>query len=197
MKKIILFLSLYTYLFSQSSTSYSTIFNERLGVFPNIITYENLTKSSPYYAFEGFYNVIGSKCAQIEARFGYNMAFNDHDYLCPYLAGGWLKGFKNDCKKENIFYHANIFFGALGLTYNHEILSIFHLGFRSELLLGSKVKHGKNNLTYGFEGRVPITFLYGHKGKYDLRFEPFAIFMSEKQSSNDLYGLLISLGFKF
>lgn len=193
MKKIILFHLLFLSTIGAQSHDYTNTYDQRMGIFPNFCTYEKLTNSSIYYCFEGFYNVIGSRCAQIETRLGYNMMCNDNDYLCPYLSAGWLKGYKND----NLFKKANIFFGALGLAYDHEILSIFHIGFRSELLLGSKIKDSKNNLIYGFEGRIPITFYFGEKRKFDFRLEPFAIFLNEKTHSSDLWGLLFNLGYKY
>jgi hypothetical protein len=194
MKKIILFTVLFGSIVA-ATPAYS--YKNRIGLLPNIASFEHLQKNDLYYALEGFYNLIGTKCAQAEARIGYNFDFKDTDYLCPYFATGWLKGFRKTCDENNLFDHANIFFGALGLCYDHEILSIFHVGFRSELLMGSFMKNSQNELTYGFEGRVPMTFLFGSKGRCDFRFEPFAIFLSKKDRSSDLWGLLLSFGYKY
>lgn len=197
MKKIFLFYLILADLCSYSTSSYIKNYDNRLALFPNFFSYDNIKKESLYYALEGFYNLIGSQCAQTELRIGYNMVVGDNDYFCPYLCGGWLKSFKNDVIKNNFLNRANIFFGGLGLCYDHEILSIFHVGFRSELLIGSSIKKSTHCFTYGFEGRLPITFYFGHKGKYDFRLEPFAIFLSTNNGSSDLWGLIANFGYKF
>lgn len=197
MKKIFLCFFFQTLLLADTSSYYIKNYENRVALFPNFLTYEKIANASLYYSFEGFYNIIGSRCAQIETRIGYNMNFKNNDYFCPYVAGGWLKSFHSTCAKNNTLDQLSLFFGGLGLCYDHEILSIFHIGFRSEILLGSSVKAKKDHLTYGFEGRVPLTFYFGHKGKYDFRLEPFAIFLSNNNTSCDLWGLILSLGYKF
>lgn len=195
MKKIILFYILSSVILSNLTGKEYNQFDHRIGLFPNFFSYEKIKKESLYLGAEGFYNVIGSRFAQVEARLGYNLSMQGNDLLCPYAGVGWLKSFSKPNLKDCHFPYGQMFFGSLGLSYNHELLSIFYLGFRSEILLGSATN--KNNFTYGFEGRIPITFLFGHKGKFDFRLEPFAIFLSEKSISSDFYGLLLSMGFKF
>lgn len=172
----------------------ATSFDYRVSASANYLSFEKIAPSTLYLGFEGFYNLIGSRIAELEARIGYNLKYNNNDYLCPYVGGGVFKSFSNSCLEKHKEFKKSAFgYGSLGLFYDHQILSIFHLGFRSELMLGSQ----NNELIYGFQGRIPVCFLFGGKQAFDLRFEPFAIFFSKKETSFDFYGLLILLGYKF
>jgi hypothetical protein len=137
---------------------------------------------------------------EAEFRLGYNFFYNGRDHLTPFIGGGVFKDWTKiriHHKRRELPY---LGYGTIGLLYDHEFNSIFTLGTNIKGILGGEtsskyVRWGSPVI--GFDISVPITFRFGHKRHWDIRIEPFDIYLHGSESSRNYVGGRSTIGYRF
>lgn len=166
--------------------------------------YERIKNDAFYVAAEAFF--VRSKKSHIllnsELRMGYNYFFDQKDHLSPFVGMGHIKDF--------YFHHHNhllrlrhkpgVAYGALGFLYVHEFNSVFNLGINGKAILGAPVSKKHFNWgapVIGVQFTVPITFRFGCHRHWDLRLEPFNLYLHGSKAVEDYSGCITTLGYRF
>lgn len=195
-------------------------YNNRIAVFSvNHLLYERIKPNGIYAAVDIWATWAGTTVknektkfdhwfSEAEYRMGYNFFLNGRDHITPIAGIGFLKSDKDfESSWDN---HRNykptkykipgvVYFTA-GFMYNHEFNSILNLGFNLKGLIGGG---GSNDYfrwgsaISGFDVSVPISFRFGPKRHWDLRLEPFNIFLISKDNWVNTFGGRGTLGYRF
>jgi hypothetical protein len=147
-----------------------------------------------------------------EFRMGYNYFYNGRDHVTPFLGVGVIK----DYRKEEISYHTRVSgvlvshhrklekpavaYGVFGLLYDHEFNSVFNLGVNFKGLVGGAVNTHHidwGSPVGGIDVSVPITFRFGNKRHWDIRLEPFDIYLHGSHLSRNYFGGRSTIGYRF
>jgi hypothetical protein len=208
---------------SKASTAEKTPFIEyhnRFAVFTfNHQVYERIKPDAFYVGLEGWIteSMVTNKnhsalIAEGECRLGYNLFYNGRDHLTPFIGGGVFQDLEkyhvHRVERRNdgnlwllISRHKLplIGYGTLGVLYDHEFNSIFTLGMNVKGILGgSKHSHLEwGSPIFGVDGALPITFRFGNKRHWDLRMEPFDIYLHGSKISRNYLGFRSSFGYRF
>jgi len=135
-----------------------------------------------------------------ELRMGYNFFFNQRDHLTPFAAAGYIEDFHVHHHPLRWHHKPGIVYGALGFLYNHEFTSVFNLGLNGKILAGSPVSHKHfkwGSPVIGIQVGVPFTFRFGRDRHWDLRLEPFNLYLRGSKASEDYSGCITTLGYRF
>jgi hypothetical protein len=172
--------------------------------------YERIQKDYLYAAILGWisYDYLSSgDCwlVQGEARIGYSFNF-ERTSLIPFLGGGYLDDFKishdherrylKPIKEQSLEYA----FGSYGLLINHSFNPLFDLGLNLKGMIGigtiGSKKHS-NRWAFGLDVGLPFGFNFGYQRRFDIRFEPFFIFLKSKYDESNYLGQRLFVGYKF
>lgn len=210
----------------ESEKNNKTLYHEyhnRVSVFSaNHILYERIKPNGIYVGIDlwdtwvastGLKNHKTNFChylAEAELRIGYSFFLNGRDYIRPILGLGELKSgaefkeksFDNQhhCFTQHKFTIPPVAYLTGGFMYEHEFNSIFNLGFNLKGIIGLS---GSNEYlkwkapVVGFDASLPITFRFGHKRHWDLRLEPFNIFLIGDKNWVNSFGGRGTVGYRF
>ncbi|MBS0652440.1 MAG: hypothetical protein JSR39_02810 [Verrucomicrobia bacterium] len=193
-------------LLAQADTSEATQFvqyNNRAVMFiPFHQCYERIKNDAFYVGAEAF--LVGSDKNHVllntELRMGYNFFFNQRDHLTPFAGAGYVEDFHVRHHPLQLHHRPGIAYGTAGFLYTHEFTSIFNLGLNAKILMGSPVskKHFNwGSYVIGTQVGVPITFRFGRDRHWDLRLEPFNLYLHGSKASKDYSGCITTLGYRF
>lgn len=191
-------------------------YHNRMAVFgPAHQVYERIKTDAFYTGVEAWLvNVITSKShhwllGEAEFRMGYNYFYNGRDHVTPFVGVGALKNYRArncDCSvwgKDTNHHFVKlplVAYGVLGFLYDHEFNSIFNLGLNLKGMIGggvNKKNHDWGSPIYGLDASLPITFRFGHKRHWDIRIEPFDIYLHGKHVQVNYFGFRSTLGYRF
>jgi hypothetical protein len=173
--------------------------------------YERIKDDALYFALLAWIspNYLSKSDAWLvegEARLGYNFAFKNHTTLTPYIGGGYLDDLKKSHRHERRFlrhlkeHTLEYGFGSFGLCVMHSFNDLFGLGFNAKGMVGKGTIGSfvhNNQWTYGFDLGLPLSFSFGHMRRYDIRYEPFYIFLKSKHDESSYLGNRLFVGVKF
>lgn len=173
--------------------------------------YERIKDNALYFALLGWIspNYLSDSDAWLvegEARLGYNFSFKNQTSLTPYIGGGYLDDIKKSHQHERRFlrhlkeHTLEYGFLSCGLNVAHMFNPLFGLGLNAKGMvgkgtIGSQIHN--NQWAYGFDLGLPLNFSFGRWRRYDIRFEPFYIFLKSKHDESSYLGNRIFIGVKF
>jgi hypothetical protein len=166
------------------------------------------------YALANGGSHVDQLIGEAELRMGYNYFFNGRDHVTPFVGVGVFKDFRVEHVNHvtyrigSVVFHDHdniikpaVVYGVFGLLYDHEFNSFFTLGANFKGMVGgaaSKKKHFKwGNPVGGIDVALPITFRFGPKRHWDIRLEPFDIFMHGTHISRNYFGSRCTVGYRF
>lgn len=198
-------------------------YHNRIAVFgPLHQVYERTKTDAFYVGIETWYlpviSTSGGKdhqrwIGEAELRMGFNYFYNGRDHVTPFLGVGAFKDFGKE-EHETRFLRGGVvvrrerhsdvkgvvLYGAFGLLYDHEFNSVFNLGLTVKGIVGGTVNHTDINWgspVGGVDVSLPITFRFGHKKRWDIRLEPFDIYLHGTKISRNYFGSRSTVGFRF
>lgn len=193
-------------------------YHNRIAVFtPWHQAYERIQTDAFYVGFEWWaVPAISSKTKhghdelimESELRMGYNYFYNGVDHVTPFVGVGYFK----DLRKEHGWFwddkhhrhhegqKAGIVYGVFGFLYDHEFNSVFTMGVNLKGIIGGPVNHKHHHwgsVVGGVDVSVPITFRFGPKRHWDIRLEPFDIYLHGSELSRNYFGGRSTIGYRF
>lgn len=152
--------------------------------------------------------------AEAEFRLGYNYFYNGRDHFTPILGGGvfkdtskyWIHTWGWDYYRGSYSYDSPDYhlpwlgYGTVGFLYNHEFNSIFNLGANLKGILGGGISSEYmkwGSVVLGFDIAFPFTFRFGHKRHWDIRLEPFNIYLHGSHNSRNYVGGRSTIAYRF
>src|SRR5581483_1865487 len=183
--------------------------HNRIAVF-NIehLTYERIKTDSLYAGVESWFLPVATKhhhhhhsqyLFEGEFRMGYNFFWNGRDHFTPLAGVGYLQQFhRTDGKIRHD--KPGIVYGTFGFLYDHEFTKTFNLGVNLKGLLGGPVSENRfewGNPVAGIDISLPITFRFGYQRRWDIRLEPFDIYLHGSKNSCNYFGGRSTVGFRF
>lgn len=192
-------------------------YHNRISVFaPNHIMYERIKPNSLYAGVDAWATWAGTTLkdnktsydhylAEFEFRLGYSFFLNGRDYIRPILGLGVIKSetdfeYHWNHKKHSTFKLPAVAYLTGGFMYEHEFNSIFNLGVNLKGIIGGG---GSNSyvdwggVVSGFDVSLPITFRFGRDRHWDLRLEPFNIFLIGSKTWANSFGGRGTFGYRF
>jgi len=196
-------------------------YNNRIVVFSiNHLAYERIKPNAFYTGIEGWGVLDGRIWAwalddhfllEGEYRAGYNFFWNGRDHFTPIAGIGFFKDF------QKLYHHgrrqsrSGIVYGTIGFLYDHEFTSVFNLGLNVKGILGGPVerkKQGDWGCLRDWEGdwgspiggvdvSLPITFRFGYQRHWDIRIEPFDIYLRGSKNDFNYVGFRNTVGYRF
>ncbi len=197
-------------------------YDNRIGVFyPMNLVYERIKTDAFYFGIEAWATYVLSNdkghsnrfLGDAEIRMGYNYFYNKRDHITPFVGAGVIKDFCKERSETRFFFNGTfvrsehhyyqkspVVYGVFGLLYDHEFNSIFNLGVNFKGLIGGGV--GSNHKNWGstvggIDVSLPITFRFGYHRHWDLRLEPFYIYLNSSHFSRNYFGGRGTLGYRF
>jgi hypothetical protein len=179
-------------------------YHNRIAVFcPNHLVYER-TKTDAFYVGVEIWrafalghrrNVVG----EAELRMGYNFFYNGCDHFTPFAGVGVFEDFRSWWWRHS---GPSIIYGTVGFLYDHEFNRLFNLGFNLKGLVGGNTtSHHRHNkwggVVVGLDTDLPITFRFGYKRRWDVRIEPFNVYLHGNHASRNYFGFRNTVGFRF
>lgn len=143
---------------------------------------------------------------ELEARLGYTFSFKNQTTLIPYIGGGYLDDLKKSHAHERRFlrhlkeHTLEYGFISYGLNVAHMFNDLFGLGLNAKGMVGKGTIGSfvhNNQWAYGLDVGLPFNFSFGHMRRYDIRYEPFYIFLKSKNEETSYLGNRIFIGIKF
>ncbi len=180
--------------------------------------YERIKPNALYAGIEAWltaaYNHKHSVILETEFRMGYNFFFNGRDHLTPVLGVGVFKDYERhdhrtvveDWGYFTVSWHKRkarpaIVYGMAGVLYDHEFNSVVNLGLNVKGMVGgsSGKKRGPTwgSTIVGVDVSVPLTFRFGPKRHWDIRIEPFNIYMHGSKAAEDYFGFRSTIAYRF
>jgi hypothetical protein len=138
---------------------------------------------------------------EAELRFGWNYFYNGRDHVTPFAGAGVIRDFRKE--KFNDGHHERkpaVAYGVFGLLYDHEFNSVFNLGFNLKGLVGGQVEKQRydwGSPVGGIDIALPITFRFGYHRHWDIRIEPFDIYLRGTHVSRNYIGFRSTVGYRF
>lgn len=182
-------------------------YHNRIAVFESChLTYERTRTDAIYVGLEGWCVPVVTKhhshhqnLVEGEFRMGYNFFWNGRDHFTPVAGVGYIQQFHR--KHWNLHKERpGVVYATLGFIYDHEFTKTFNLGLNLKGLLGGPVSerhHSWGSPVIGIDISLPITFRFGYKRRWDLRIEPFDIYLHGSDHSNNYFGGRSTIGFRF
>ena len=151
---------------------------------------------------------------EIELRGGYNFFYNGRDHFTPFIGGGVFKDYttysfttwKWDGRGHLNFHESHHYrlpvlgYGTMGFLYDHEFNSVFTLGANLKGIIGGGISSQRmrwGSVVVGFDVALPITFRFGHNRHWDIRLEPFDIYLHGSENARNYLGGRSTLGYRF
>lgn len=149
---------------------------------------------------------------EAEFRMGYNYFYNHRDHVTPFLGVGVVKDSHHEKETWTIrqngktihrtrkYQKPAVVYGAFGLLYDHEFNSVFNLGLHAKGMIGGggKKKHADwGSPVGGIDISLPITFRFGYKRHWDIRLEPFYLYLHGSHISRNYFGGRSTVGYRF
>lgn len=150
---------------------------------------------------------------------GYNFFYYGRDHFTPVVGVGLFKDYRkrfDQGVERNIDFlglfiktsfnkyksRPAIVYGMIGFLYDHEFNSVLNLGLNFKGMLGgASTKHRHDaqwgSTVVGCDISVPLTFRFGPKRHWDIRIEPFNIYMHGSHASQDYIGFRSTIGYRF
>jgi hypothetical protein len=192
-------------------------YHNRMAVFgPCHQVYERTQTDAFYVGVEGWWLPLVNHSsehsrdfiAEAELRMGYNYFYNGRDHVTPFVGLGFFKDFRKEHTDfwgiEDGHHHhhrikSGIVYGTFGFLYDHEFNSIFTLGVNLKGIIGGPVngRHSWGSPVGGVDVAVPITFRFGPKRHWDIRIEPFNIYLRGSHINRDYFGFRSTVGYRF
>jgi hypothetical protein len=193
-------------------------YNNRMAVFGPFHQVYERTKPEAFYVGVEAWLVGAVSCErdnhatalnEAELRMGYNFFWNGRDHLTPFAGIGVIKDYseKRSYSWSNLngwehYKHSKpaIGYGVVGFLYDHEFNRLFNLGTNLKLFVGGSSSHRHlswGSPVYGVDLAVPITFRFGYKRHWDLRIEPFDIYLHGKEMARNYFGFRSTIGYRF
>lgn len=150
----------------------------------------------------------GVRIGEAELRMGYNYFYNGVDHVTPFVGVGFFKDLgreRSGWLEDNERRHhegqkAGIVYGVFGFLYDHEFNSVFNIGVNLKGIIGGPVSHRHHHwgsVVGGVDVSVPITFRFGPKRHWDIRLEPFDIYLHGSELSRNYFGGRSTIGYRF
>lgn len=149
---------------------------------------------------------------EIEIRMGYNFLSKGKDHLTPFAGGGFFEDY-SEKHIHTVYYSSStiweadkhiryswIGYGTVGFLYDHEFNSVFNLGLNLKGMIGGDVSSEKikwGNTVFGVDAALPITFRCGYKRHWDIRLEPFFIYLHGSEVARSYLGGRSTVGYRF
>ncbi len=187
-------------------------YNNRMAVFtPWHVTYER-TKVDAFYAgleawaTPALFHHHNRIIAEGEFRLGYNYFWNGRDHFTPFAGIGYFKETNERWCWWQKHHHihgstkAGVLYGTIGVLYDHEFTDVFNLGFNVKGLVGGPVSHRHHHWgspVFGIDVAVPFTFRFGYKKHWDVRIEPFDIYLHGSKHHENYFGGRSTIGYRF
>jgi hypothetical protein len=191
---------------AQTTSATTTPFIEyhnRIAVFDSYhLTYERTKTNSLYAGVEGWLLPVARSHQAIvegEFRMGYNFFWNGRDHFTPIAGIGYFQ----QLHKRHFCFHKHkpgIVYATFGFLYDHEFTKTFNLGLNVKGLLGGPVSDKHFNWgspVVGIDVSLPITFRFGYKRRWDVRLEPFDLYLHGSNHSENYFGGRSTIGFRF
>jgi hypothetical protein len=199
-------------------------YHNRIAVFgPLHQVYERTKTDAFYVGVETWYMPVISTgnghnsnhwIGEAELRMGFNYFYNGRDHVTPFLGVGAFKDFGKEEEVTRFFRNGVIvrrerrsdvksvvLYGVFGLLYDHEFTSVFNLGLTVKGIVGGPVNDHKHinwgSPVGGIDVSLPITFRFGYKKRWDIRLEPFDIYLHGTRISRNYFGGRSTVGFRF
>ncbi len=185
-------------------------YHNRISVFgPLHQTYERIKTDDLYVGVETWllhtlstdHGVDDSLIGEAEVRFGYNYFYNGRDHITPFVGVGVIKDYgKEHWSEHNRAIKPAVVYGVFGLLYDHEFNTIFNLGLNFKGLIGGPVSskhHDWGSPVGGIDVAIPVTFRFGHHRHWDIRLEPFDIYLRGSHISRNYFGGRSTIGYRF
>ncbi|MBS0648287.1 MAG: hypothetical protein JSS10_03570 [Verrucomicrobia bacterium] len=192
-------------------------YHNRIAVFtPWHQVYERIQTDAFYVGVEGWIQPAlsnnshhrGVRIGEAELRMGYNYFYNGVDHVTPFLGVGFFKDLgreRSGWLEDNEHRHhegqkAGIVYGVFGFLYDHEFNSVFNMGVNLKGIIGGPVSHRHHHwgsVVGGVDVSVPITFRFGPKRHWDIRLEPFDIYLHGSEISRNYFGGRSTIGYRF
>lgn len=178
-------------------------YHNRIAVFSTChVTYERIETDALYTGVEGWLAPV-TKHDQVlvegEFRMGYNFFWNGRDHFTPLAGVGYIQQFHQ--KHWDLNKHKpGIVYGTIGFIYDHEFTKTFNLGLNLKGMLGGPVSEKRYNWgspVIGIDVSLPVTFRFGYKRHWDLRLEPFNIYLQGTHHSSNYFGGRSTIGYRF
>ena len=148
--------------------------------------------------------------AEAEVRFGYNLFYNGRDHVTPFMGVGAFESFKGrsdghhsgwlGMKRHYRLDRPTLAYGVVGFLYDHEFSSVVNLGINLKGIVGGGVnkKHGNwGSAVVGFDVAVPFTLRCGRMRHWDVRIEPFNIYLHGSETWMNVFGFRSTIGYRF
>ena len=171
------------------------------------LTYERIKPDALYAGIEAWWVPVisaGSRAkppgrflTEAEFRIGYNYLFKGRNHVTPFVGGGIIQDL-------HMWGHASppaVAYGAFGLLYMHEFSRFFNLGVNFKGMIGGSVdkRHRMNwgSPVGGIDVSLPFTFRLGSTKRWDIRIEPFDIYLHGRKLSRNYFGGRSTIGYRF
>jgi hypothetical protein len=180
-------------------------YHNRMAVFSfSHLAYERIQPNAFYVGVEGWAakTVTHDNRLVVEGEFrlGYNLFWNGRDHFTPIVGTGFFKDFNRVHEHGHHKMKPGICYATIGFLYDHEFTDVFNLGLNVKGLLGGPVskKHFDwGSPIVGVDVSLPITFRFGHKRHWDLRTEPFNVYIHGSQAAFNYFGFRSTVGYRF
>jgi hypothetical protein len=150
---------------------------------------------------------------EAEIRMGYNYFYNGRDHVTPFAGVGMLRDYTEVRHEEGVFFNGQFYkrhhhsekmeaigYGVIGFLFDHEFNRCVCLGSNFKFLVGGSFsdKHRSwGNPVVGVDIAIPLTFRFGYKRHWDLRVEPFDIYLNGRDISRNYIGFRSTVGYRF
>lgn len=150
---------------------------------------------------------------EAEIRGGYNFFYNGRDHFTPILGGGVFKDwatyyvYESGWNNEGSYYYESpkyrlplLGYGMTGFLYNHDFNSVFNLGINLKGIIGGGItsEHMRwGSVVVGFDIALPITFRFGNRRQWDVRLEPFNIYLHGSDNARNYIGGRSTIAYYF
>jgi hypothetical protein len=179
-------------------------YNNRMTVFdPGWISYERTKNDSLYWGLmENISPAIGRKkhrwLLEAEGRIGWNLFYDMKMHVTPYVGVLYLNDFRGTrCFRTS---RDGVLAGEIGLLFDYEFGSVFNLGINAKGFVGGSLNDhpvwGKG-VAGGGEIGIPFTFRFGGSRHWDLRIEPFDLYIRGKKHGHNYACIRAAFGYRF
>lgn len=191
-------------------------YNNRMAVFgPLHQVYERIQPKAFYAGVEAWLlglahaNFKANAIGEAELRLGYNFFYNGRDHVTPFVGAGAIKNYhihgldlliQREGSHHRFTRLPTVAYGVIGFLYDHEFNTVVNLGFNLKGIIGGGTKkrpHDWGSPVVGFDAALPLTFRFGYQRHWDIRIEPFDIYLHGTNITVNYFGFRSTLGYRF
>jgi hypothetical protein len=187
---------------NESKTSEGPIlYHHRIGFGFNQLVYERimpnrmylgLDASSPPVISHSRHQKFFSSLVEAELRIGYNLLYNNADFITPIVGGGYL--FEN----YGEFKRAKFAYVTIGFLYLHEFDSVFSWGFNLKPLAGQQIsRNAPKKFVWGVDLAMPFVFRFGSQQEWDFILKPIYLYLESHHRHQGAFAGLATAGYRF